>query len=512
MADPGDPECARIGRPGVFPFTRGKNESMYRHRPWLMGSYSGFGSAEEANRRFKELLAAGTTSLNVALDLPTQLGLDSDDARSRGEVGRVGVAIDTLADLELLFEGIDLERVENLSCIANAISPIMLGMFIVLAQNRGIEPGELAVYLQNDSLKELTVRGNYIFPPAASLKVSVDVIAYCRAHLPKSSTISFCGYHFREAGCDAAQEIAFTLADARAYMREAMGRGLDIDDLGPTLSMFLSAGIDFFEEVAKLRAARRMWARMMRDEFGSKNPEAQAITIRCYTSGSHLTAQRPLNNVVRATIEALAAVLGGVQALVVSSMDEALAIPSREAQGTALATQQILYYETGVGRTPDPLGGSYFVEALTDSLERKIEEELARIEEHGGAVKAIEEGLIQRTLSEAAYRRQEEIERGERVIVGLNRFQEPSGGGELPEIFTPDPEGEARQVARLKAVKERRDSTMVSRALSRVERAARGDENVVPAVVDAVRAYATVGEIADALKAVYGEARDAGIF
>lgn len=509
---PDDPKSKRIGQPGTFPFTRGKSKTMHRHQPWLMGSYSGFGAAEDANERFRELLAAGTTALNVALDLPTQLGLDSDDPLARDEVGRVGVAVDTIADLERLFEGIDLTQVANLSCIANAISPIMLAMFVVMSQRRGIDPGDLRLYLQNDSLKELTARGNYIFPAQASLKLAVDVMAYCRQNLPKSATISFCGYHFRESGASAAQEVAFTLANARAYMREALARGLSADDLGPTLSLFLAAGMDLFEEVAKFRVARRMWARMMRDEFGSRDPTAQAISIRCYTSGSNLTAQQPLNNIVRTTIEALAGVLGGIQAMVVSSMDEALSIPSREAQRTALATQQIIYFETGVTNTPDPLGGSYYVESLTDALEEMIRDELERIEAQGGAVTATDNGYIQTALSKAAYEFQQRIERRERVIIGVNKYPVDSSEQYIPDLFTPNPDSETRQVARLKKVRESRDTSAVLRALSRVKQAAVEGENVIPFITIAVKAYATMGEITKVLKEVYGEASDIGTY
>jgi len=512
LAHPDDPKLKRIGQPGSFPFTRGKTKAMHRCQPWLMGSYSGFGAAEDANKRFKELLTAGTTSLNIALDLPTQLGLDSDDPLARGEVGRVGVAIDTIADLERLFEGIDLTEVANLSCIANAISPMMLAMFMVVAQRQGINPADLRLYLQNDSLKELTARGNYIFPPQSSLKLAVDVMSYCRQNLPQSTTISFCGYHFRESGASAAQEVAFTLANARAYMREALARGLKADDLGPTLSMFLAAGMDLFEEVAKFRAARRMWAHMMRNEFNSKNPKAQAITIRCYTSGSNLTAQQPLNNIVRTTIEALAGVLGGIQAMVVSSMDEALSIPSREAQRTALATQQIIYFETGVTNTPDPLGGSYYVESLTDTLEEMIRDELDRIEARGGAVEAIAKGYIQAALSKAAYEFQQQIERGERIIIGVNKHRSTDDEQDIPDLFIPNPESEARQVALLKEVKENRNASVVLSALSKVKQAAVEGDNVIPSIMVAVEAYCTMGEITKALKEVYGEASDTGAY
>ncbi len=500
-----------LGRPGQFPFTRGKTADMYREKPWLMGSYSGFGSAQEANQRYKELLAAGTQSLNVALDLPTQQGMDSDDPRALGEVGRVGVAIDTLADLETLFEGIDLERIANLSCIANAVSPVLLAMFVVLLEKRGIARQNINLYLQNDSLKELTARGNYIFPAEPSLRLSVDVMEYCLEHLPASTTISFCGYHFREAGCDAAQEIALTLANARVYMQKALARGLSADRLGPTLSMFLASGMDLFEEVAKFRVTRRLWARMMRDEFGAQNPQAQAITLRCYTSGSHLTAQQPLNNVVRVTLEALAAVLGGVQAMVTSSMDEALSLPSREAQRTALATQQIIYYESGVAGTPDPLGGSYFLEALGEQLERRILAELAGIDEQGGAVRAIDKGFIQSMLSSAAYERQKEIDSGERVIVGVNKYRVPQEK-DIPDLFELDPQAESRQVERLREIKAKRDPGALEAALQGVREAAAREQNVVPAVIAAVRTYASVGEIVGQLSKVYGHAVDPGVF
>jgi methylmalonyl-CoA mutase N-terminal domain/subunit len=485
---------------------------MYTERPWLMGSYSGFGSAEDTNQRYKELLASGTTSLNVALDLPTQQGLDSDDPISEGEVGRVGVAIDTLSDIELLFDGIDLNEVTNLSCIANAISPIMLAMFIALAEKRGNPRGELAIYLQNDSLKELTARGNFIFPAGPSLKLSIDVADYCRSNLPKSPTISFCGYHFREAGADAAQEIALALVNARAYMQEAIRRGMTADDIGPTLSMFLAAGMELFEEIAKFRAARRIWAQMMRDEFHSIVPASQAINIRCYTSGSHLTAQNPHYNIVRTTVEAMAGVLGGIQAMVVSSMDEALSIPTKEAQRIALATQQILYHETGIGKTADPLGGSYFIERLTDEFEKKIIQDMTDLEKHGGAIGAIENGYIQSLLSESAYRHQLALEKGERVLVGVNRFRENENDTETYDIFTSNPETEKRQVMRLRDLRRKRDSQTVKRCLQSVQKTAQNGGNVIPSIIDAVKLYATVGEIIYSLKAVYGTANDIGSF
>ena len=507
-----DKEMTQFEVPGKFPFTRGNTTEMYRSEPWLMGSYSGFGSAEEANSRFKELLASGTTSLNITLDLPTQQGLDSDHPLASGEVGRVGVAIDTLDDLERLLDDIDLSQVRNLSCIANAVSPILLGMFVVLAEKRGINAEDLRLYLQNDSLKEITARGNYIFPALASVKLSVDVMEYCRKHLTKSSTISFCGYHFRESGCTAIQEIAFTLANARAYMAEAIRRGLTADDLGPTLNMFLAAGMDLFEEISKFRATRRLWAHMMRDEFGAHDPKAQAITIRCYTSGSQLTAQRPLNNIVRTTIEALAGVLGGVQAMVVSSMDEALCIPSRETQQVALDTQYILYNETGIPHTADPLGGSYYVEQLTDILENAILKELSKIEEQGGAIAAIKKGYIQTILSESSYSLQREIEEGKRIIIGVNKLQRQAYDEHLPDLFRPDSEGESRQICRLLKLKDSRDANAVLKALTRIKEATMTGENVVPAVTEAVRLYATIGEITDVLKNAYGEAHDLGIF
>jgi methylmalonyl-CoA mutase N-terminal domain/subunit len=389
-----------LGEPGKYPFTRGIIPLMYRENPWLMAQYSGFGNAEDANQRFKELLKKGTTALNVALDLPTQLGYDSSHSLAEGEVGKVGVAIDSLKDIEDLFDGISLLKIKNISCIANAISPVMLSMFIILGEKQGLSPKEYTVYLQNDILKEFSARGAYIFPPLPSLKLAVDVLEYCTTYFPNYNTISFCGYHFREAGCNAFQELAFTFANAIAYIEEALRRGLRIDSFARSFTVFLGSGIEVLEEVAKFRAARKLWARILKEKFEAK------LNIRAYTCGSNLTRQQPMNNIARTTLEAMAAILGGVQLLVVSSMDEAYAIPAENSQTVALRTQQILYHESGIVKTVDPLGGSYYLEFLTKEIEKKSWDYLTRILSMGGATRALESGFIQEELASSAYEQQ----------------------------------------------------------------------------------------------------------
>lgn len=499
------------GAPGNYPFARGITPGMYRESPWLMAQYSGFGSAEDANKRFKALLNQGTTALNVALDLPTQLGYDSDHPFSQGEVGRIGVSIDSLKDLEDLFEGISLAKIRNISCIANAISPIMLSMFILLGEKQGISSKDYTVYLQNDILKEFSARGTYIFPPVPSVKLSVDVLEYCTRHFPKYNTISFCGYHFREAGGNAFQELAFTLANAITYIEEALKRGLEVDSFARSFTVFLSSGMELLEEVAKFRAMRKLWAKILKERFGAEDPDSLRIPIRTYTCGSTLTRQQPLNNAVRTTLEALAAILGGVQMLVVSSLDEAYAIPAEEYQTLALRTQQILYHESGVTKTVDPLGGSYYLEFLTKEIETRTWDYLDRIQRMGGAPHALESGFIQKEIAASAYEQQRRIEQGEHVIVGVNRYQEAAGEG-LKDLFRVSPESEKKQIESLKKLKERRDNVKIEASLKMVRESAFNGENMVLSILEAVRQYATVGEICNELRQVYGEAKPGGFF
>ena len=500
-----------LGAPGEYPFTRGIIPGMYRENPWLMGQYSGFGSAEEANQRFKDLLEKGTTALTVALDLPTQMGYDSDNPLVQGEVGRVGVAIDSLKDLEDLFNGISLSKIKNISCIANAISPVMLPMFILLGEKQGLSPKQYTVYLQNDILKEFSVRGTYIFPPGPSLKLSVDVLEYCTRYLSQYNTISFCGYHFREAGCNAFQELAFTLANAIAYIEEALKRGLQIDSFAKTLTVFLGSGMEVFEEVAKFRAMRKLWAKVMKERFNAKDSESLKITIRAYTCGSNLTRQQPLNNIVRATLEAIAAIFGGVQFLTVSSMDEAYAIPTEESQSLALRTQQIIYHESGIAKTADPLGGSYYLEFLTKEIENRAWNYLNRILTIGGAINALETGFIQGEIAHSAYEQQKRMEDGGQVIVGVNRYSEAKDV-ELKNFFKVNPESEKKQIERLNQVRQKRDSQKVKDHLEKVKRSAMNGENMVYSIMEAVKEYATIGEICTQLRQVYGEAKMGGFF
>jgi len=500
-----------LGAPGTYPYTRGLTPGMYRDSPWLMAQYSGFGSAEEANRRYKELLGQGTTALNVALDLPTQIGYDSDHPLSEGEVGKIGVAIDSLKDLEQLFDGISLAKIRNISCIANAISPVMLSMFIILGEKQGSNPNDYTVYLQNDILKEFSARGTYIFPPGPSLKLAVDVLEYCTKHFPKYNTISFTGYHFREAGSTAVQELAFTLADAIAYIEEAIKRGLSVDSFARTLTVFLGSSIEVLEEVAKFRAMRKLWARILRERFHAEDPDSLKLTIRAYTCGSNLTRQQPLNNTVRATLEALAAVLGGVQMLVVSSMDEAYAIPAEESQKVAFRTQQILYHESGLTKTVDPLGGSYYLECLTKEIEERVWKDLERVLAMGGAVKALENGFFQSEIAQSAYGHQKRIESGDQIIVGVNRYVDRAEG-EWKNLFKVNPESERRQIEKLRRLKGERNNDKVKDCLEKVRDAAVQGGNMVYSILDAVREYATVGEICDQLREVYGEAKMGGFY
>jgi methylmalonyl-CoA mutase N-terminal domain/subunit len=498
-----------IGLPGEYPYTRGVQSTMYRGRLWTMRQYAGFGSAEESNERYKYLLAQGQTGLSIAFDLPTQIGYDSDHPLSAGEVGKVGVAVDSLADMEVLFAGIPLDKVST-SMTINAPAAVLLAMYVAVAEKQGVSPKVLEGTIQNDILKEYVARGTYIFPPSPSMRLITDVFAYCAAEVPNWNTISISGYHIREAGSTAAQEVAFTLADGIAYVKAAIAAGLGVDDFGPRLSFFFNAHNDLFEEVAKFRAARRIWARVMREDFGAKNPKSCMLRFHTQTGGSTLTAQQPDNNVVRVTLQALAAALGGTQSLHTNSRDEALALPTEDSVRIALRTQQIIAYESGAAETVDPLAGSYYVESLTNRVEEEALAYLARIAELGGAVKAIEEGYVQREIQDAAYEYQKRVESGERVVVGLNKFQVAEGAPK--GLLKVDPAVGERQVASLRALRARRDGAAVAAALRAVDAAARGSENMMPPILEAVRAYATLGEICDAMRAVFGEYRPSATF
>jgi methylmalonyl-CoA mutase, N-terminal domain len=494
-----------LGRPGEFPFTRGVQPTMYRSRLWTMRQYAGFATAEETNRRFRYLLDHGQTGLSVAFDLPTQMGYDSDAAAADGEVGRVGVPISSLADMAVLVEGLPLGDVST-SMTINATAPILLALYVAAAEAGGVERARISGTTQNDILKEYIARGTYIFPPRPSMRLVTDVFEFCAGELPKWNTISISGYHMREAGATAAQELAFTLADAIAYVEAAVDRGLDVDDFAGRLSFFFAAWSELFEEVAKFRVARRMWATIMRERFGATNPRSMLCRFHVQTAGSSLTAQSIDNNVVRTTIQALAAVLGGAQSLHTNSRDEALALPTEEAARLALRTQQILAYESGVTETPDPLAGSYFVESLSNELEAAAWAYLDQIESLGGTLAAIEKGFQQREIQEAAYRVQRAIDTGDQIVVGVNRFTDD-------EVATPpthriDPEGERRQVERVRRVRAERSAETWASAMDELERLARGDGNLMPAILDAVRAYATVGEISDRLRVAWGEHRE----
>ncbi len=494
-----------LGRPGEPPFTRGVQATMYRSRLWTMRQYAGFSTAEETNRRFRYLLEQGQTGLSVAFDLPTQMGYDSDAPAAEGEVGRVGVPISSLADMRVLLDGLPLGEVST-SMTINATAPILLALYVAAAEAQGVERAAISGTTQNDILKEYIARGTYIFPPRPSMRLVTDVFEFCARELPRWNTISISGYHMREAGATAAQELAFTLADAIAYVEAAVARGLDVDDFAGRLSFFFAAWSELFEEVAKFRVARRMWATIMRDRFGATNPRSMLCRFHVQTAGSSLTAQSIDNNVVRTTVQALAAVLGGAQSLHTNSRDEALALPTEEAARLALRTQQILAYEAGVTETPDPLAGSYYVESLSNELEASAWAYLDEIEGMGGTLAAIERGFQQREIQEAAYRVQRAVDAGEQIVVGVNRFRDD-------EVTTPptqriDPEGERRQIERVRRVRAERSADGWAAAMDELERQARGDGNLMPAILGAVRGHATVGEISDRLRLAWGEHRE----
>ncbi len=493
-----------VGFPGEFPYTRGVQPTMFRGRLWTMRQYAGYGTAEETNKRFKLLLEQGQTGLSVAFDLPTQIGYDSDHPLALGEVGKVGVAIDTLKDMETLFDGIPLEKVST-SMTINAPASILLAMYIAVAEEQGIFQDKLAGTIQNDILKEYSARGTYIFPPRPSMRLITDVFEYCSKwnKMPRWNTISISGYHMREAGCTAVQEVAFTLANAIAYVEAALKKGIELDTFARRLSFFWCSHNDFFEEVAKFRAARRLWARIMRERFKAKNPRSWQMRFHTQTAGQSLTAQQPENNIIRVAIQALSAACGGTQSLHTNSMDEALALPSEKAAQIALKTQQIIAYESGVALTIDPLAGSYYVETMTNEIEKRAMEYIEKIDEMGGAVVAVERGFIQKEIHESAYLYQKEIELKKRIIVGVNEFII----GDQPdvEILRVDPEVEKVQLASLGRIKKERNNLKVQETLKQIEKIANSGENLMPAILDAVKAYATLGEICGVLREVFGE-------
>ncbi len=494
-----------LGYPGEYPFTRGIQPSMYRGRLWTMRQYAGFASARESNRRYRYLLEQGQTGLSVAFDLPTQIGYDSDHPLAKGEIGKVGVPIDTLSDVEVLFQEIPLERVST-SMTINSTAPILLAMYIAVARKQGADLAKLDGTIQNDILKEYMARGTHIFPPRQSMRLITDIFAFCRDSVPRWNTISISGYHIRESGSTAAQEAAFTLADAIAYVQAALDAGMDVDAFAGRLSFFFASQNNLLEEVAKFRATRRLWARIMRERFHAKDPRSWMLRFHTQTAGSTLTAQQPDNNIVRTTIQALAAVLGGTQSLHTNSRDEAYAPPSEEAVTIALRTQQVLGYESGVADVADPLGGSYLVEYLTERLEREAESYIEKIDKLGGAVSAIEQGFQQREIQESSYRYQQELESGERAVVGVNKFVSP-----YPPpagLLKVDPAEAKRQLEGLAKVKKERDGARVTKALAGLQQAAQGDENTMPHFLEAVEAYATVGEICDVLRDVFGSQRE----
>jgi methylmalonyl-CoA mutase N-terminal domain/subunit len=495
-----------IGEPGNFPYTRGIRQNMYRGRFWTMRQYAGFATAEESNRRYKYLLANGTTGLSVAFDLPTQIGLDSDDALAAGEVGKVGVAIDSLEDMLTLFDGIPLDQVST-SMTINATASILLCLYLAVARKQNVSLDKVNGTIQNDILKEYIARGTYIFPPRPSLRLITDIFSYCAAEVPNWNTISISGYHIREAGSTAAQEIAFTLADAIAYVEAALSVGLKIDDFAPRLSFFFNSHNNLLEEIAKFRAARRLWARIMRERFGAQNPKSLMLRFHTQTAGSTLTAQQPEVNVVRTTIQALAAVLGGTQSLHTNSMDEALSLPTETAARIALRTQQVIAYESGVADTVDPLAGSYAIEHLTDELEKRAVEYIEKIDQMGGMLRAIESGFIQREIQEAAYEYQRALEKQTEIVVGVNRFQIEES--EQIPIQRVDAAIEQAQIERVRAVRERRDKQKAETALAKLIAAAKTNENMLPRILEAVENYVTVGEISHALRRVWGEYREA---
>lgn len=496
---------SKLGYPGFFPFTRGIHPNMYRGRLWTMRQYAGFGTAEESNARYRYLLSQGTTGLSIAFDLPTQIGYDSDHSVAAGEVGKVGVAVSSLADMNVLFDNIPLDRIST-SMTINATAAILMAFYIAVARKRGIAEAKLAGTVQNDILKEYVARGTYIFPPRPSMRLVTDIIAYCHKNLPKWNTISISGYHIREAGSNAVQELAFTFAHAIEYVKSVQTRGLKVDDFAPRIAFFWGCHNHFFEEVAKFRAARRVWARIMKERFGAADSRSMMLRFHTQTAGCTLTAQQPENNVVRVTLQALAAVLGGTQSLHTNSMDEALSLPTENSARTALRTQQIIAHESGVADTVDPLGGSYYLESLTDRLESEVWGYLDRIEKLGGAVAAIEQHFFQREIAAEAYRYEREIEAGERIIVGVNKFTTEQSV--TPPSLELNPDIESRQKERLAALRAQRDNSKVGNVLKLLKQTAQTEENLMPHLITAVEQSCTLGEITDALRSIWGEFHD----
>jgi methylmalonyl-CoA mutase N-terminal domain/subunit len=492
-------------QPGEFPFTRGIYREMYRGRLWTMRQYAGFGSAEESNRRYRYLLSQGTMGLSVAFDLPTQMGFDPDHPLAVGEVGKVGVSVASIADMEVLFHGIPLENIST-SMTINSTAAILLSLYVLVARGQGADTRKLQGTIQNDILKEYIARGTYIYPPSQAMRMITDLFAWAGKEIPEWNTISISGYHIREAGSTAVQEVAFTLADGIAYVEAAVKAGLDVDSFAPRLSFFFNSHNNFFEEIAKFRAARRLWAHIMKERFGAKNPKSMMLRFHAQTAGSSLTAQQPDVNVVRTTIQALAAVLGGTQSLHTNSRDEALGLPTEEAAKLALRTQQVIAYESGVTSEPDPLGGSEYVEKLTDQIEQEAGAYIDRIDQMGGTLAAIESGYIQREVQNAAYAYQQAVERGDKIVVGVNKFQEPDG--KPVSVFRVDPAIEKKQIERVRGLRASRDRTEWEQRLSALETAAGGSDNLMPHILAACEAKATVGEISDTLRKVFGEYRE----
>ena len=498
----------KLGFPGQYPFTRGVQPTMYRGRLWTMRAYAGFATAEETNARYKYLLEAGQTGLSVAMDLPTQIGLDSDHELSHGEVGKVGVAIDSLADMEALFDGIPLDKVST-SMTINGPAAVLLAMYVAVAEKQGVKPEALKGTIQNDILKEYIARGTYIFPPRPSMRLITDTFEYCSKNIPKWNTISVGAYHIREAGASEVQEIAFAFANAMAYIDAAIKAGQKVDDFAPGISWIFTAGLDFFGEVAKFRAARRLWARIMKERYGASVPKAQMLRVHVHTAGSVLTAQQPLNNVVRITWQALSAVLGGIQSMACCAYDEAIALPTEESATLALRTQQLLAYESGVTDTIDPLAGSYYIETLTDKIEKEAYDYIDKIDRMGGAVAAIEQGYMQQEMAAHAYEYQHEVELGKRTVIGVNKFNDSKKLAEQDVLMADLSVGE-RQIARLEKMKVARDNEAVKAALEKLREAAKGTENLMPYLIDAVKTYATLGEICGVLREEFGEYKQSG--
>ena len=498
----------KLGFPGQYPFTRGVQPTMYRGRLWTMRAYAGFATAEETNARYKYLLEAGQTGLSVAMDLPTQIGLDSDHELSHGEVGKVGVAIDSLADMEALFDGIPLDKVST-SMTINGPAAVLLAMYVAVAEKQGVKPEALKGTIQNDILKEYIARGTYIFPPRPSMRLITDTFEYCSKNIPKWNTISVGAYHIREAGASEVQEIAFAFANAMAYIDAAIKAGQKVDDFAPGISWIFTAGLDFFGEVAKFRAARRLWARIMKERYGASVPKAQMLRVHVHTAGSVLTAQQPLNNVVRITWQALSAVLGGIQSMACCAYDEAIALPTEESATLALRTQQLLAYESGVTDTIDPLAGSYYIETLTDKIEKEAYDYIDKIDRMGGAVAAIEQGYMQQEMAAHAYEYQHEVELGKRTVIGVNKFNDSKKLAEQ-DVLTADLSVGERQIARLEKMKAARDNEAVKAALEKLREAAKGTENLMPYLIEAVKTYATLGEICGVLREEFGEYKQSG--